>query len=73
MSNNYTPVGRCEVAHTMVRIDQNQHDCSLEHGCPPGRVCPLGACFAKLSEAFRSSAAQEWDAGCSTSQLAASR
>ncbi|MFZ4537208.1 hypothetical protein [Propionivibrio sp.] len=59
MSNCYSPIGRCEAEHTMVRINQTLKDCSLEHGCPPGRICPLGACFAKIAANFRSPQASE--------------
>ncbi|HRP22946.1 hypothetical protein [Thauera sp.] len=43
------PIARCEAAHTMVLLDETQVECACEHGCPPGRNCPLQGCFAKLS------------------------
>lgn len=48
MSYFDAPIGRCEVMHTMVVTDQTEEDCTREHGCPPGRVCPLGACLARI-------------------------
>jgi hypothetical protein len=33
----------------MVLTDQTQRQCALEHGCPPGRNCPLDGCFAEIS------------------------
>lgn len=44
-----SPIARCEAVHEMVLTDQTQRQCALEHGCPPGRVCPLDGCFARLS------------------------
>lgn len=44
-----SPIGRCEAVHEMVLTDQTQRQCALEHGCPPGRVCPLDGCFARRS------------------------
>lgn len=44
-----TPISRCEAAHAMVLTDQTQRECALEHGCPPGRNCPLDGCFALQS------------------------
>lgn len=43
------PIGRCEAVHEMVLTDQTQRQCALEHGCPPGRQCPLDGCFARQS------------------------
>ena len=43
------PIGRCEAVHEMVLTDQTQRPCALEHGCPPGRQCPLDGCFARQS------------------------
>lgn len=43
------PIARCDAAHTMVLLDETQFECACEHGCPPGRNCPLQGCFAKLS------------------------
>lgn len=42
-------IGRCEAVREMVLTDQTQRQCALEHGCPPGRECPLDGCFAKVS------------------------
>lgn len=42
-------IGRCEAVHEMVLTDQTQRQCALEHGCPPGRECPLDGCFAQVS------------------------
>jgi hypothetical protein len=44
-----SPVSRCEDAHSIVLTDQTQGQCVLEHGCPPGRKCPLDGCFARIS------------------------
>jgi len=33
----------------MVLIDETQAECAREHGCPPGRVCPLKAYFTETS------------------------
>jgi hypothetical protein len=44
-----SPIGRCEAEQTIVLTDQTQQQCALEHGCPPGRNCPLDGCFAKTS------------------------
>lgn len=46
MSGFDAPIGRCEAMRTMVLTDQTEHDCKLEHGCPPGRDCPLAGCLA---------------------------
>ena len=54
MDLNYHPIRRCEIKHTMVRTDQTQQECALEHGCPAGRDCPLAVCFAKLYVSYRS-------------------
>ena len=54
MTNCYSPIRRCEVAHTMVQANQTQQKCAKEHGCLPGRDCPLGGCFAKIPESYRS-------------------
>lgn len=40
-----SPVGRCEAVHEMVLLDETQKECAREHGCPPGRQCPLEGCF----------------------------
>lgn len=46
------PIARCEAARTMVLTDQTQGQCACEHGCPPGRVCPLDGCFAEVSGCY---------------------
>jgi hypothetical protein len=53
MSRTISQIARCEAVHTMVRTDQTQRQCTLEHGCPPGRDCPLGSCFANMYAAHR--------------------
>jgi len=53
MSRKMSQIARCEVAHIMVRTNQTQGQCTLEHGCPPGRDCPLGSCFANMHAAHR--------------------
>ena len=44
-----SPISRCEAVREMVLTDQTQPQCALEHGCPPGRNCPLDGCFAEMS------------------------
>ena len=44
-----SPISRCEAVREMVLTDQTQGQCALEHGCPPGRNCPLEGCFAEIS------------------------
>jgi len=44
-----SPISRCEAVREMVLTDQTQGQCALEHGCPPGRNCPLDGCFAEIS------------------------
>ena len=44
-----SPVGRCEAVHEMVLLDETQGECACEHGCSPGRDCPLEGCFASVS------------------------
>jgi len=44
-----SPISRCEAVREMVLTDQTQGQCALEHGCPPGRKCPLDGCFAEIS------------------------
>lgn len=44
-----SPISRCEAVREMVLTDQTQRECACEHGCPPGRVCPLDGCFAEIS------------------------
>lgn len=43
------PIGRCEAVKEMVLLDETQTECAREHGCPPGRVCPLDGCFTTVS------------------------
>ena len=43
------PIGRCEVVHEMVLLDETRRECACEHGCPPGQACPLAHCFARRS------------------------
>ena len=49
MSYFDSPISRCEAVREMVLTDQTQRQCALEHGCPPGRNCPLDGCFAMTS------------------------
>ena len=44
-----SPISRCEAVREMVLTDQTQRQCAAEHGCPPGRNCPLDGCFAEIS------------------------
>lgn len=44
-----SPIGRCEKVREMVLLDETQQECAYEHGCPPGRDCPLEGCFALVS------------------------
>jgi len=53
MSYSSSPIRRCDAEHTMVRTDQTQRECALEHGCPPGRDCPLGGCFVEIKASYR--------------------
>jgi hypothetical protein len=59
MSRLYHPIVRCEVKHTMVRTDQTQRECALEHRCPPSCACPVGAYFTEVGDAYRRPMA--WD------------
>jgi len=43
------PVGRCEAVREMVLLDETQRECAREHGCPPGRQCPLEGRFSLCS------------------------
>lgn len=54
MSYLSSPIHHCNAENTMVRTDQTQKECALEHGCPPGRDCPLAVCFVKLNASYRS-------------------
>ncbi|WP_347247934.1 hypothetical protein [Zoogloea sp.] len=49
MSYIDSPISRCEAVREMVLTDQTQVQCAYEHGCPPGRNCPLDGCFAEIS------------------------
>ncbi|HRH74389.1 hypothetical protein [Zoogloea sp.] len=49
MSYIDSPISRCEAVREMVLTDQTQAQCAYEHGCPPGRNCPLDGCFAEIS------------------------
>ena len=53
MSSITFQIARCSEAHAMVRIDQTQGQCTREHGCPPGRPCPLAGSFANIHAAQR--------------------
>jgi hypothetical protein len=59
----YHPIERCELQHTMVRIDQTQRQCALEHHCPEWTVCPDGAYFTEVHEAYSSPMAWEHSGG----------
>ncbi|WP_374324991.1 hypothetical protein [Azonexus sp.] len=43
------PISRCEAIHEMVLTDETESECACEHGCPPGRECPLHGCFTEHS------------------------
>jgi len=49
MSTFDSPIARCEAARAMVLTDETQAECAREHGCPPGRVCPLCGYFTETS------------------------
>ncbi len=49
MSYFDSPLGRCEVVHAMVLVDQTQAECALEHDCPFGCTCALAACFSAVN------------------------
>jgi len=53
MNESLSPIRRCDAENTAVRTDQTKQECALEHGCPPGRDCPLGSCFAMSSASYR--------------------
>ena len=59
MSYSSTPIRRCDAVKTLVRTDQTQQECALEHGCPPGRDCPLGECFVTTNASYRTPRAAE--------------
>jgi len=44
-----SPIGRCEAVKEMVLLDETQSECAHEHGCPPGRQCPLDGYFTPKS------------------------
>lgn len=54
MNYQHLPTARCELAHATVSTAQTQAECARQHNCPPGRLCPLGACFANIHAANRS-------------------
>ena len=53
MSLFSSPIVRCEAVHSMVFTEQTQGQCAQNHGCPPGRDCPLGGRFANVQAARR--------------------
>ena len=53
MNYQHLPTARCELAHATVSTAQTQAECARAHNCPPGRHCPLGACFANVHAANR--------------------
>jgi hypothetical protein len=59
----YHPVVRCEAEHVMVRVDQAQRQCALEHHCPAWGVCPVAAYFIEMQEAYRKPGAWEESGG----------
>ena len=61
MNYSYSPIRRCEAAHTMVLTNQTQQTCAQEHGCPPTRSCPLSGCFAKVHTGQRGPGHERWD------------
>jgi len=44
-----SPVGRCEVVRELVLLDETQRECSREHGCAAGQICPLEGYFTECS------------------------
>lgn len=50
MSTFDSPIARCEAVREMVLTDETQAECAREHGCPPGRICPLCGCFVEPDE-----------------------
>ena len=63
MKTVYHPIVRCEVKHTMVRTDQTQRECALEHHCSASCACPMGAYFTEVGEAYRQPMAWERSGG----------
>jgi len=59
----YHPIERCEIKHTMVRTDQTQRQCALEHHCPASCACPVAAHFVEVGEAYRRPMAWERSGG----------
>lgn len=59
----YHPIERCEIKHTMVRTDQTQRECALEHHCPASCACPVAAHFVEVGEAYRRPMAWERSGG----------
>jgi len=49
----YRPIERCEMHHLMVHVDQTQRQCALAHHCPEWTICPVGAYFTEVGEAYR--------------------
>lgn len=45
MSYLDTPFERCETMRCYCLLDQTQKQCSREHCCPKGTVCPLAKLF----------------------------
>ena len=43
------PIARCEAVRELVLTDATQHECALDHDCPPGRECPLAGYFTDTS------------------------
>ena len=63
MKHVYHQIERCEIKHTMVRTDQTQRECALEHHCPASCACPVGAHFVEVGEAYRHPMAWERSGG----------
>jgi hypothetical protein len=53
------PISPCDAVQEMVLTDQTQRQCALEHGCPPGRNCPLNGCFAEISGVSEEASCEE--------------
>ena len=51
MSYIDSPIARCDAVREMVLTDETQAQCAREHGCPPGRVCPLCGYFVEPAAA----------------------
>ena len=63
MKHVYHQIERCEIKHTMVRTDQTQRECALEHHCPASCACPVAAHFVEVGEAYRRPMAWERSGG----------